>query len=489
MPESEAGLTVGRAFPHRALFTELFAGDVYAVGGCVRDIIRKVEPPEVDLLIARRPLDEIAALLKKHGRVDMVGRSFGIIKFTIDGRTYDIALPRRDTALETTAPVRGHKDFVINADPFLPVETDLERRDFTMNSIALRLKDGRLIDPFGGRNDIQAGLIRTTNPRAFPEDPLRVLRAARFASVLEFRLDPAIYEAARSVDLTALSIERINEELFKVLLRSRRPSRGLDEFFKLGVLEPLYPELYALTMVIQDALFHPEKDGQGHHTVWAHTLLTVDQAAALSGIMGFDEGKKLTLLLAALYHDAGKARTTRWDLKRGRMTVTSNGHDIQSERTARKAFERQRIFSWRGVDLGVITPLLIRTHHRANELWQNREDVTRKAFNRLAAEVKGEIELVVALDAADRAGRKRALVRGLGREAKWLLAKFEELRVNRETIKPLVLGRHLIKLGVEPGPEMGRILKKLYEMQLDGVFETAPDGIRQAEKLVARRTK
>lgn len=474
-------------FPHRNLFTRLFGGDVYAVGGYVRDTMRNAEPPEVDVLIARHPLDEIKAGLEKHGRVDLVGRSFGIIKFTLDGRTYDIALPRRDTAVETSA--RGHKDFVIDADPYLPVETDLERRDFTINSMALRLKDDQLIDPFGGKKDTLAGLIRTTNPRAFPEDPLRVLRAARFASVLEFRIDPAIYEAARDVELSALSVERVNEELFKILLRSRRPSRGLDEFFKLGVLERLYPELYALTLVIQDAIFHPEEDAQGHHTVWAHVMLTVDQAAALSKIMGFEEARKLTLLLAALYHDVGKTKTTRWDLKHGRMTITSNGHDIQSERMTRKAFKRQRIFSWRGSDLAILTPLLIRTHHRACELWQNKDDVTRKAFNRLAAEVKGEIELVVALDAADRAGRKSRLVGGLGREARWLLAKFEELRVNRETIKPLVMGRHLIKLGIAPGPEMGKILKKLYQLQLDGIFETAADGVREAERLTGRKTK
>ncbi len=134
-----------------------------------------------------------------------------------------------------------------------------------------------------------------------------------------------------------------------------------------------------------------------------------------------------------------------------------------------------------------MVPLLIRTHHRAGELWLNREDVTKKAFNRLAADVQGEIELLVLLDAADRAGRGTRLVRGLDRQARWLFKKFEELRVNRETIKPLVMGRDLLKLGVPPGPEMGRLLKKLYKAQLDNGFETKAQGLEKARRLVERK--
>ena len=166
------------------------------------------------------------------------------------------------------------------------------------------------------------------------------------------------------------------------------------------------------------------------------------------------------------------------------MSVTSNGHDIRSERLVRRVFERHKIFSWNGYDLRAIVPLLIRTHHRAGELWSNRAIVTRKAFSRLAAEVRGEIELLILLDAADRAGRGARPVRGLGREARWLKAKFDELRVSRETIKPLLLGRDLIRLGVPPGPEMGRLLKRLHHLQLDSVFETKAGALRAARNLL-----
>jgi tRNA nucleotidyltransferase (CCA-adding enzyme) len=115
--------------------------------------------------------------------------------------------------------------------------------------------------------------------------------------------------------------------------------------------------------------------------------------------------------------------------------------------------------------------------------------VTKKAFNRLAAEVDGEIELLVLLDAADRAGRGTRLVRGLDRTARWLFKRFEELEINRETIKPLIMGRDLIKLGVPPGPGMGRLLKKLYKAQLDGLFETKAKGLERARRLVERKPR
>ena len=474
-------------FRDRGLFVKLFGKDVYAVGGYVRDLVMGNPSEDVDILITLHPLEEIIDKISPHGKVDLVGKSFGIIKFTTREKTYDIALPRKDILKDVE--IRGHKDFHIFADPALPIEKDLERRDFRCNSMALRLKDGALVDPFDGLKDTRNKLIRLTNPQAFPDDPLRVLRVARFASVLRFKVDPTIYDAAKDIDLRGLSIERINEELFKTLLFSPRPSAGLEEMFKLEVLKQLFPELYRLTLSIQDSSFHPEKDAHGHHTVWHHTKLSVDQAKVLAGLGKLPPEKALCLLLAALYHDVGKPATAQWEFKRGRMVITNKGHDLVSEEITRKVFNRFKIFSWNGYNLRKIVPLLIKSHHRLSELWQNRETVTKKAFNRLAAGVEGEVELLIFLDAADRAGRRERLITSLDRQAKWLVKKFKELNVNRETIKPLIMGRDLIKLGLSPGPEMGKLLKKLYSLQLDNVFESKNRGVEVAARIIKGKRK
>ncbi|MFQ5721373.1 MAG: CCA tRNA nucleotidyltransferase [Candidatus Aminicenantales bacterium] len=469
-------------FRNKELFIRLFGQDVYAVGGFVRDLLRGNPSEDVDILISHYHLQDVIKKLKPWGKVDLVGKSFGVIKFTLKGKTYDIALPRLDKAKE--AKIKTHKDILASADPDLPLEKDLARRDFRCNSLALRLADNTLIDPFQGLKDIKAKIIRLTNPQSFPEDPLRVLRAARFASVLEFTLDKQIYEVSKGIDLSGLSVERINEELFKILLLSPAPSLGMEELFKLGVLRQIFPELYRLTLTIQDSIFHPEKDQFGHHTVWPHTQLTVDQAKRLSQYFKFSEPKRLALLLAALYHDVGKPDTAQWEFKKGRMVITNNGHDILSEKMTKKIFSRFKIFSWNGFNLRQIVPALIRCHHRLAELWQNREVVTKKAFNRLAADVYGEIELLICLDAADRAGRKARPLQRIDKEGRWLLRKFEELNVSKETIKPLIMGRDLIKIGVNPGPRMGAILKKLYQAQLDNEFETKEQGLKLAKKII-----
>jgi tRNA nucleotidyltransferase/poly(A) polymerase len=478
----EIMLPIDAAFSDRALFVRLFRGDVYAVGGFVRDRLRKAPADEVDILVARRPLDVLISALSPHGKVDLVGRSFGVIKFTRKGRTYDVALPRSDRAAE--GGTRRHKDIIVKADPELPLTEDLRRRDFRCNSIACRLSDGELFDPFDGRADIRAKLLRVTDEAAFPEDPLRVLRAARFAAILRFSVDPSIYTLAKSIDLAGLSVERINEELFKILLKSEKPSVGLEELFRLGALRRLYPELYALTLIIQDAVFHPEKDDFGHHTVWHHTKLTVDQARRLAAVKKLEPPRALTLLLAALYHDVGKAETTAWEHKKGRMVITSAGHDLVSEKIAAAAFQRSKIFSWNGLDVRAGALMLIRTHHRPGELWAHRKDVTRKAFNRLAADTNGEIELCAYLDTADRAGRGGRPVRGLDRQARWLLDTFRRLDINKATIRPLLLGRDLISLGASPGPALGAVLKELYRRQLDNEFRTKAQGLRIARSLI-----
>ncbi len=468
-------------FPEKELFVELFKENVYAVGGYVRDLVRGNPSKDVDILVTNYQLEEIEKKLRKHGKVDIVGKSFGVIKFTINGRTYDVSLPRSDIPVKSES--RKHKDFIIKADPFLPIEKDLERRDITCNSIALRLFDGKVIDPFGGVRDIKGKRIRMTNPLAFPEDPLRVIRVARFASVLGWKVEKSIYKTSREIDLKGLSPERIVDELFRMLLNSERPSRGFKEFLKLGVIEKIFPEILPMTFTIQDSYFHPERDKFGNHTVWIHTLLTIDQAKRISKIFNLSPEKSVTLVLASLFHDIAKPQTSKWEWKNGRLHLTNYRHDILGVEISEKILERLKIFSWNNYDIRKYTLLLVKNHHRSTDLWQNRKSVTKKAFNRLYRDMESEIELLIYLDLADRKGREKRLLNGLDREAKWLFSKIEEFGINKETIKPIIYGRDLIKLGFKPGKFMGKVLKQLYELQLDGAFSTKEEGLSIALKI------
>ncbi len=471
-------------FKDRDFFLKLFGENVYAVGGFVRDLFLGKVRDDVDLLIVKEDIDSIIEKLKPHGKVDVVGKNFGIVLFTKDGINYEIALPRIDIA--DTSKRADHKNFIVKADPNLPIEKDLERRDFVCNSMALHLKSGELIDPFGGVKDIEKKILRMTNEKSFFDDPLRILRAARFASTLEFELDGKIYPKANETDLTGLSMERITEEFFKMIIRSKKPSIGFWEYFKLGVLKQLFPELFKLTLTIQDSKFHPETDEQGHHTVWAHTMLVVDNASFLAKNerFDFDETERLILILGALFHDIGKISTTEWNWKRGRMTITSNNHDFVGEKIVENIFKRFNIIKYKGYKMKELVKRMVRFHHRIHDLWKNREFISKKSVARIYLEFKDDIKYLLILDISDKEGRGQGIPATLDERGEWFLEMIDKYELNKETINPLIMGRDLIALGMKPGPAMGEVLKELYELQLEDRFKTKEEGLEFAKKYI-----
>ncbi|MCK4890946.1 MAG: CCA tRNA nucleotidyltransferase, partial [Candidatus Aminicenantes bacterium] len=318
----------GENFPGKDLFTGLFGENVYLVGGVVRDLIisgsidsRK----DIDLMVVGYEYSELEKVLKEHGKINTVGKSFAVIKFTKDKVTFDISVPRLDRKKDSGSS--SHKNFIIESGKKVSLEEDLGRRDFSCNSIAIRLSDGSVFDPFNGTDAIKKKMIVMTGPETFSDDPLRLLRAARFSSVLGFEIEEDIYKVAKDVILEELSSERITEEFFRTLLESDTPSKGLMEYFRLTILEKLYPGIYRMALTIQDSIFHPEKDEFGHHTVFIHMLTALDIGKKLAGIKGLSEEEELALLLGIILHDIGKPVTTKWEFKRGRMTVTSIRHD------------------------------------------------------------------------------------------------------------------------------------------------------------------
>ncbi len=467
-------------FPLKPFFIDIFKNNVYVVGGVVRDFLLYGsigESPDIDLMVVGHTYEEIEEKLKPHGKTNTVGKSFAVVKFTKDNYTYDLSVPRRD--MKRDGEHYGHKNFVIEYGPHIRLEEDLSRRDFTCNSIAVRLADNEVVDPFDGMGAIKAKRIVMTGPETFVDDPLRILRAARFASVHQFIVDEAIYICAKDVPLDELSKERVTEEWFRLLLESERPSLGMNEYFKLNVLEKLFPPFFPLPLIIQDAIFHPEQDEYGHHTVWFHVMVALDIAKKLSRIYQLSEERTLALLLGVLFHDVGKAVTTRWEFKRGRMTITSMFHDSKGVEIAQEFLSSLKIETRLNFPLKKTVLNLVQAHHRVFELYRHRDEIGFKAFSRLVRDLEDQDLLLLLLDFADRQSREPNPLSftEVDEITRWYFRRKEELSISMESIQPLVMGRDLLVLGIKPGVQMGAYLKQLYERQLDGEFHTKEEGL------------
>lgn len=473
-------------FPLKEFFTRIFKEDIYLVGGAIRDFLlygNEVEACDVDLVVVNHTVEDIEKKLKRHGKTNSVGKSFAVVKFSRDGFTFDIAAPRRDSKRDEES--HSHKNFIIDCGPHIKLEEDLRRRDFTCNSIAMRLADNSIVDPYHGVEAIKQKRIAMTGPETFSDDPLRILRAARFASVHGFAIAEDIYECAKAIILDELSKERITGELFRLLLESPQPSWGLEEYLKLTVLEKMFPPLYALSLTIQDALFHPETDAYGHHTVWAHTLIAMDIAKKLCALHHLDEEQSLTLLLAVLLHDVGKPITTKWEFKRGRMTITSLFHDSRGVEIAENFLSDLKIETRNHFPIKKTILNLVKYHHRVYELFRNRDEISFKAFSRLIKDLENQELLLLLLDVADRRSREPNPmdIASTDEILQWFMEQKQAYNLSMDTIQPLVMGRDLLNMGIPPGVKMGQYLKQLYEKQLDGEFTDKDQGLELFKKI------
>lgn len=471
-------------FPLKDFFIEVFKEKIFLIGGTIRDYIlyNRIDiDRDIDLVVIDHSYEEIEEKLKAYGKTSTVGKSFAVVKFTPRGcaNTFDISVPRRD--IKRSSDSHSHKNFIIDSGPHISLEEDLGRRDFTCNSIALRLLDNEIFDPFSGMEAIAEKKITMTGPETFFDDPLRLLRGARFASVHCFNIDPEIYENAKDVRLDELSKERVTEELFRLLLESARPSKGLNEYWRLTVLGKLFPTLYALSLTIQDAEFHPETDEFGHHTVWAHTMIALDIAKKISRSFKLDEEQTLALLLGTLLHDIGKGVTTQWEFKRGRMTVTSMFHDSRGVEMADAFLTDLKIETRKNFPLKNTVLNLVKYHHRIYDLYRNREKIGFKAISRLVKDLEEHDLLLLLLDFADRQSREPGPLNFTDPKEdeiiQWYTRQKEEFNITQETIQPIVMGRHLLTEGIPPGKQMGIYLSELYERQLDGEFSTLEEGL------------
>ena len=414
------------------------------VGGAVRDLLLSRPVKDIDIEVFGMDAPSLMELLSRRWPLDLVGQSFGVIK--LGHSDIDISLPRRERKSGT-----GHKAFEIDSDPSMGVTEAARRRDFTINAIYLDPLDGSLVDPYGGLKDLSSGILRHVSER-FREDPLRVLRGMQFVARFSLVPAPETVLMCRSMTSENLPPERIFEEFVKLLVKGVDISRGLDFLRQTGWVG-YFPELEALIGLEQDPKWHPEGD------VWTHTCLALDAfARSRTG----DRHEDLVVGLAVMAHDFGKATTTTHDAD---GHIRSRGHDVAGVAPTISFLSRltneERILKE--------VPPLVAAHMQPFSLWKAKAKDA--AVRRLALKV-GRIDRLLRVARADDEGRTPSRQGGssLGEDLKWLEDVSRRLKLETEAPKPILMGRHLIGLGLKPGPGFSAILAKAFDAQLDGEF-------------------
>jgi tRNA nucleotidyltransferase (CCA-adding enzyme) len=324
-----------------------------------------------------------------------------------------------------------------------------------------------LIDPFHGRDDLAARVLRVVDPRTFADDSLRVLRALQFAARFELTVDEQTKAIAAAIPLDDLPSERVWGEFEKLLLRAKQPSIGLALALELGVIDRLFPEIKALVGCEQEPEWHPEGD------VWVHTLLVVDQAR--TRIDDLDRGRAAAVMLGALCHDLGKPATTIF--KDGR--IRSPGHEEGGVAPAMRVLDTLNVNSLDGYDVRRTVAGLTAHHLKPGMFYKSPTPVTDGAFRRLAAKV--DLELLARVAKSDCLGRTGSFDCAA---MDWFIERARALGVEHAPPAPIVLGRHLLELGLTPGPRVGTLLKTLYERQLDGEITSLDEGLAAARALL-----
>jgi len=439
-------------------------GRALVVGGWVRDRLMGLEPEtreqgNVDLEVFGVPGDRLRALLETFGRVEAVGESFQVYKL---GHV-DVSLPRRDSKAG-----RGHRGFIVTGDPDMSIVEAARRRDFTVNAISWDPLTDEHFDPFGGRTDIERRVLRMVDPQTFADDSLRVLRAVQFAARFEFALDEATAALCRTIPLDDLPSERVWGEIEKLLLQARRPSIGLALAMDLGVVAKLFPELQALAGCPQEPEWHPEGD------VWVHTLQVIDQARTRIEDLG--RPAQIAVMLGAVAHDLGKPATTA--LIDGR--IRSMDHEEQGVAPAAAFLDRLNVRTIDGYDVRKQVLGVTAQHLKPGSWYKVRDEVGDGAFRRLAHKV--DLELLARLAKSDCEGRKPGRFDCTAMD--WFLERARALGVEHRPPAPILLGRHLLELGLEPGPRVGEILKIVYEQQLDNQVRTLEEAIESARRIM-----
>lgn len=445
-------------------------GRPYVVGGAVRDTLLGLPVKDLDLEVFGLPAERLTAVLAGHGRVDAVGEAFRVYKLSgVEGvaGVLDFSLPRRDSK---AGP--GHRGIAVEGDPGLTIEEATRRRDFTINALLFDPRTKKVLDPWGGRRDLAARVLRAVDETTFGEDPLRALRGVQLAARYELAVDPGTAALCAAMPLGELPKERVFGEIEKLLLKARRPSLGLALLKGWGMLEAVAPELLPLEATPQDPEWHPEGD------VWTHTLQVVDEARALLAGLDDDRPRQLAVVLGALCHDLGKPATTRFEDGR----IRSRGHEDAGLPPTISLLDRWNVHTLLGYDVRTQVLGLVAHHLKPGQLYDERDRVGDGAIRRLAR--KCEPDLLYRVAKADCLGRHPGVFEPLAME--WFRDRVRALDVAVRPPEPLLKGRDLVALGLPPGPAIGRVLRSVYERQLDGAVTTVEEARAEARRILGQ---
>lgn len=422
-------------------------GRTFFVGGYVRDQLLGRENKDIDIEVHGIPVDTLSAILDSLGERTEMGASFGIMG--LRHCDLDIAMPRREKATG-----RGHKDFAVSVDPFIGPRGAAIRRDFTINALMQDVLTGEILDFFGGRADLEKGVIRHVNDETFQEDPLRVLRGAQFSARFKFSIAPETAALSQSMRLDALSNERVMGETEKALLKADAPAVFFEALRGMRQLNTWFPEMAALIGVPQSPRHHPEGD------VWTHTMQVVNEAAALRP----QAARPLWFMLSALCHDLGKPQTTE---EIGGQ-LHAYGHERAGVPVA-EAFLR-RLTSETGLIRYVLSMVLL--HMEPGQ--KVKQHSGEKSFMRMFDQSVSPDDLLL-LAKADHLGRQPAADPDARMRLSASWAPSEEalsalLKTYREYMaRPGVRGQDLVDAGLAPGPLFAQALQYAHKLRLAGV--------------------
>ncbi|QUV81026.1 CCA tRNA nucleotidyltransferase [Chloracidobacterium sp. D] len=417
-------------------------GKAFLVGGCVRDKLLGYPIKDYDIEVYGLPSEQLRELLEKHGKVSTVGEHFAVYKLKPNVESafeIDVSLPRRESKQGY-----GHRGFFIQGDPWMSIQEAASRRDFTINAILQDPLDGNIIDPCQGLHHLNSRELQVVNTNTFKDDSLRVLRAAQLSSRYQLKITSDTKILCQEIDLTDIPKERIWNEVKKLLLLSPRPSLGFEYLLELRVVEQLFPMLYELQSSLIGENPYPMKSG------WDYVLTSLDRGKMFTEELS--EPEKISVLLSIVGTRLSNDSLTRF-------------------------LDALGFYAYQGYQLRTQIILLSKIHLLPYKIFHQlqKQEVSTFALRRIARIT--DLKLVICLSKALYLGDSEEMLT-------WLEEKSDSAK---KLLSPILRGHHILKMGMTPGPKVGKLLRQIHEHQIDEKVKNFVEAQQLAKSLLCKR--